>query len=84
MAQLRRQDIDATMMWLRHGGVGAAERQRMAATIMRGSVAAQAVMAGALSCGYCWDTGCQLCDPAYSWGGQVQRARLMFSDLDRL
>lgn len=81
IAQLREQDIDATLMWLRHGGVGTVERQRMATQLMRGSVAAQAVLAGALSCGYCWDSGCQLCDPAYAWSGHLHRARLMFGDL---
>lgn len=81
MAQLRRQDIDATIMWLRHGGVGTEERIRMGVVLMRGSLAAQLRIAGVLSCGYCWDKGCQACDPAYAWTHKNEYARLMFEDL---
>lgn len=60
----RRASIDAVMMWLRHSGVvGQAERQRMATTIMLGSVAAQAGLLGLLRCCYCWDSGCRVCTP---------------------
>lgn len=77
-AELREGDRDAVMMWLRHGGTNAVQRQRMATTIMRGSVAAQAVLAGVLSCGYCWDEGCDLCSPEYAWTRQVDSMRVAF------
>lgn len=77
-ADLRAADRDAVMMWLRHGGVDAAARQRMATTIMLGSVAAQAVLAGLVACGYCWDQGCALCSPEWTWTRRVERMRLAF------
>lgn len=82
--QLRRADIDATLMWLRHSGVGGAvERQRMATKLMMGSVAAQAVVLGVLSCGYCLDAGCTLCDPHWTWTRRVESMRLAFGTGNR-
>lgn len=78
--ELRTADIDATLMWLRHGGVGQAARVRMATTIMLGSVAAQAVLEGVLQCGHCWDRGCAACDLDGLWTRRVESMRLAFHE----
>jgi hypothetical protein len=62
---LARQDISATLMWLRHGGVGRDERVRMGAAIMHGSVLTQAAIQGLVDCPLCADAGCSVCAPAW-------------------
>lgn len=54
----------------------------MAQKVMLGSVAAQAVIAGCLDCGYCWDRGCSVCDPGYVFAHRLDTMRAVFLDID--